>query len=93
MIHRPGIAYSDLVTPSNPLERRIFTHLSVRRDGAELYLRNCAGIVRMPDSATAAVLEDLCRIARVELTRLEQAGLSQSGEPDVGMPRSIGGSH
>jgi hypothetical protein len=69
---------------TNPTERAVYREATIGPEGAEilLALQLDPRSLRLPSAAYAAVLEDLARVIRAELTDQEQHAIqSGAGEP------------
>jgi len=80
VITESAVTRREIITPTTPTERQVFTRVTVGPEGARLLLRvlvaSTPTALAIASSAQAAVLEELGRMLRIRLREQEQADLT-----------------
>lgn len=88
MITQTTVLRRQIITPTSPTERQVFTQVSVGPEGARLLLRILVAsnplALAIASSAQAAVLEGLARMVKNQLREQEQASLTHPNVDDAG---------
>ena len=90
MITQTTVFRREIIRPTTPTERQVFSRVNVAPEGAVLILQlsdfvvSVNSVLVIATSAQAAVLEELGRMLRIRLREQEQAGLARDGTREFG---------